>query len=151
MKGDDKISKNAMKTWHAIIPAIGTDGDVYPFIGLGTELLKRGYRVTIATHEHFAACAEAVGLGFVPLVSDAETDELVRQQDFWHHLKGPIVVSRWGAKLMPRQYEVLSKLASGNGAFVVASLALLRLALSGKVTHSLIQRHFATLDDSQHL
>jgi rhamnosyltransferase subunit B len=113
--------RTGRKAWHAIIPTIGTDGDVYPFVGLGTELLKRGYRVTIATHEHFAACAQAAGLGFVPLVSDMETNALVQQRDFWHHLKGPVVISRWGAKLMPRQYEVLSKLALGNGTFIVAS------------------------------
>src|SRR5258708_34892189 len=121
MKWNNEISRGGRKAQHAIIPAIGTDGDIYPFIGLATELQARGYEVTIATHEHFAACAEAVGIGFVPLVSDIETDELLRQRDFWHPLNGPVVVAHWGAKLVQRQYDVLSKLASRSGAFIVAS------------------------------
>ncbi|HZR21341.1 MAG TPA: glycosyltransferase [Verrucomicrobiae bacterium] len=115
---DSRKGKNA---WHALIPAIGTDGDVYPFIGLGAELSKRGYRVTIATHEHFAAYAKAAGLDFVSLISNTETDALVRQKDFWHPLKGPIVISRWHAKLVPRQYNVLLKLASEKKTFIVAN------------------------------
>jgi len=122
------------RAWHAIIPAFGTDGDVYPFVGLGAELLKRGYQATIATHEHFAKHAEAAGLRFVPLVSQAETDELVKQEDLWDYLKGPFVISRWAAKMMAHQYGVLSALLSERGAFMVASPGVVAARIIQEIT-----------------
>jgi len=69
------------KMTHAILVGIGTDGDVYPFLALGTELRGRGYRVTLASHEHFAQRAREGGLEFDALVSDAETRELWEQRN----------------------------------------------------------------------
>jgi rhamnosyltransferase subunit B len=79
---------------HAILAGMGTDGDVYPFLALGMELRTRGYRVTLASHEHFAPTATRAGLDFEALVSDRETRELLGQPDFWHPLKGALVIGR---------------------------------------------------------
>ena len=105
---------------HALLAAIGTDGDVYRFLALGLELRKRGYRVTLATHEHFAPHAHAGGLDFKPIVSATETERLLDQRDFWHPLKSALIVARWGARLIPRQYEILKELSAPEGTFLVA-------------------------------
>ena len=106
---------------HAILPCLGTDGDVYPFIELGIELRKRGYDVTIATHEHFAEYVAKCGLEFCTFVSNTQTHALLQQRDFWHPFKGPIVVARWGAKMVESQFRLLSKVAAKDGAFLIAN------------------------------
>ena len=35
---------------HAILASLGTDGDVYPFVGLGDRLRARGHRFTLAAN-----------------------------------------------------------------------------------------------------
>lgn len=105
----------------AILAGIGTDGDVYPFLALGTELRKRGYRATLATHEHFAGRARDADMDFAPLVSDQETRALWEQRDFWHPFRSGLVVARWGGRLIGSQYRVLKQLASRDDPFFVAS------------------------------
>ncbi len=106
---------------HAILASVGTDGDVHPFLGPGMALRARGYQVTLATHEHFARLASESDLEFRPLVSNAETEKLLGTRDFWHPLKGPLVIARWGAQFIRRQYNVLKELASGDNAVLIAS------------------------------
>ena len=37
---------------HVILATVGTDGDVFPHLGLGCALRARGHRVTLAGPEH---------------------------------------------------------------------------------------------------
>jgi rhamnosyltransferase subunit B len=109
---------------HAILATIGTDGDVFPYIGLGAKLRARGHRVTLATHEPFRALAESHGFAFAPLVSDEETRVFLNNPDTWHPLKGPAVLARWGAGLIGRQYAVLAELAKDPDAVLAASIGV---------------------------
>ena len=106
---------------HAILATIGTDGDVFPYFGLGAKLRARGHRVTLATHESYRARAEAHGFAFRPLVTEEETRVFLNNPDVWHPLKGPGFLARWGAKLIGRQYAVLADLAGDADAVLVAS------------------------------
>ena len=106
---------------HIVLASTGTDGDIHPFLNLGAELRDRGHRVTLATHEHFAACATGAGLEFHPLVSNAETEELLAQPGLWRPLQAPVVDARWGARFIRRQYDLLSRLADPKHSVLVAS------------------------------
>lgn len=44
--------------------AIGSRGDVAPFLGLGRRVAAAGHDVTVASHEPFRPMVEAAGLGF---------------------------------------------------------------------------------------
>ncbi|WP_455923457.1 glycosyltransferase [Pseudomonas putida] len=55
-----------------ILVAIGSAGDVYPFIGLGKALVEQGHAVTLCSMPPFQAAIEQNGLEFVP-VCDALT------------------------------------------------------------------------------
>ncbi len=105
---------------HAILACYGTDGDVYPFLALGTVLRDRGYRVTLVTREHFADQAATAGLAFRSLVSRNETDELFTQPDVWHPVKGPLLMMRWGVPFIERQYAMLAELAANKGALLIS-------------------------------
>jgi sterol 3beta-glucosyltransferase len=50
--------------------AIGTRGDVEPFVALGIGLNARGHVVTVATHERFRGDVESRGLSFRTLPGD---------------------------------------------------------------------------------
>ena len=40
---------------HVILATMGTDGDVFPHVGLGAALHARGHRVTLAAPETYRA------------------------------------------------------------------------------------------------
>jgi rhamnosyltransferase subunit B len=106
---------------HVILVSLGTDGDVYPYIGLGKALRSRGHTITLVANEHFRPLAKQCGFEFRELVSNAETDALLENPDMWHPLKSALVVARWGAPLILRQYEVLAKLARDKNCIMVAN------------------------------
>src|SRR5665213_3517612 len=106
---------------HAILATIGTDGDVFPYFGLGAKLRARGHRVTLATHEPFRARAVDHGFAFASLVSSEETRDFLNNPDTWHPLKGPGFLARWGAGLIGRQYTLLAELAKDADAVLAAS------------------------------
>ncbi|KAJ1548123.1 hypothetical protein HK096_004434 [Nowakowskiella sp. JEL0078] len=55
-----------------VIQIVGSRGDVQPFISLGQELIKRGHRVRLATHETFRKFVRDGGLEFYPLAGSPE-------------------------------------------------------------------------------
>jgi UDP:flavonoid glycosyltransferase YjiC (YdhE family) len=54
------------------ILALGSHGDVQPFIPLGRRLQSIGHRVRIATFELFRSMVQEAGLGFHPIHGDAQ-------------------------------------------------------------------------------
>lgn len=52
--------------------AVGTDGDVFPNIGLGVASRARGHRVTLTAPEPFHTRATSFGLEFPSLVTTEE-------------------------------------------------------------------------------
>src|SRR5438874_247787 len=56
---------------HVILATVGTDGDVFPHLGLGAALRARGHRATLAAPEPYRARADALGLDFGPYLNRA--------------------------------------------------------------------------------
>jgi len=94
---------------HALLISLGTDGDVYPYIGLGQRLRQRGHRVTLISGERYRALANASDFEFDVLVSEAETQEMLANPDLWHPWKCALVIARWGAQLLARQHPAILK------------------------------------------
>lgn len=55
-----------------VIVAVGSRGDVQPFVALGRGLAAAGYDVVVATHDNFRAFVEGHGLGFGSIGGDAQ-------------------------------------------------------------------------------
>ncbi|MHC2106085.1 glycosyltransferase [Methylobacterium sp. CM6246] len=72
--------------------AVGTHGDVLPFIALGHMLLARGHGVTLAAPAPFEAMARRAGLYFQPLGTTADYEAVIGQPELWH--------PRWGFRPM---------------------------------------------------
>src|SRR6516162_9825844 len=96
---------------HAILVTLGTDGDVFPYVGLGATLRGRGHRVTLTAPESYQGLAAQHGLEFRSLVSQAAADEFLASPDLWHPIKSGLHGARWGARFIREQYQLLSALA----------------------------------------
>jgi rhamnosyltransferase subunit B len=114
---------------HVILATMGTDGDVFPHIGLGIALRARGHRVTLAAPEPYQARALAMGLEFCPLVSTQETERMLADPDLWHPLRSGRMMARWGSPMIPRQYEMLTDLARDPRSVIVTNPGVLAARL----------------------
>ena len=72
----------------ALLLAVGSAGDVHPFVGLGLELQRRGHRVTLVTNPYFRPLIERVGLPFIPVGTTEDYDRLTAHPKMWHSRKG---------------------------------------------------------------
>jgi rhamnosyltransferase subunit B len=103
---------------HVILVSVGTDGDVFPYVGLGAKLRSRGHRITLVASEDYASLAGAHGFGFQALISAGENHELFGNPDFWHPLKCGPLAAQWGVRFIPRQYDLLSRLITDDAVLV---------------------------------
>lgn len=72
--------------------AIGSTGDVLPYLGVATALGAEGHRVTIATHAPYRPLVEAAGAGFFPLPMDPEAE--LTQEAAAAMRRGPVRAAR---------------------------------------------------------
>ncbi len=115
----------SIQQMHALLVSFGTDGDVYPFVGLGIRLRARGHRVTLAANEQYRAAASGCGFEFRTLVSEADTEALMGNPDVWHPVKSALVGARWARQRASRQYEVIAEAAREPGTVMVGYPAVL--------------------------
>lgn len=73
---------------HFLMLPFGTGGDVYPYIGIGVGLKKRGHRVTVITHTHFRELIARVGLEFVDLDDSSTYYDTMNHPDHWDPKRG---------------------------------------------------------------
>jgi len=103
-----------------ILASVGTDGDVFPYVGLGAELRSRGHQVILAASAHYESLARVHGFSFHALVSAEENNELFGDPDFWNPVKTAPLMARWSVRFIQRQYYLLSKLIVGDTTLVAS-------------------------------
>ena len=101
-----------------ILASVGTDGDIFPYVGLGAVLRSRGHKVVLAASANYESLAELHGFEFAPLISEEERLELLGNPDFWNPLKTAPLCARWGVRFIQRHYELLSKLMAEDTVLV---------------------------------
>src|SRR5487761_1722560 len=79
-----------------LLVAVGSAGDVHPFVGLGLGLAARGHRVTLLASGYFEKLARQVGFDFVPVFSADEFLALLKNPLAWHRFRGFIECFRGG-------------------------------------------------------
>ena len=77
-----------------IITALGSGGDVFPFVALGQALQQRGHTVVLLANPHFAKVVAQAGLSLVPLGTEEEYLAALRQPEIWHPRQGFAVIWR---------------------------------------------------------
>lgn len=71
-----------------LLCTIGSAGDVYPFIGIGQQLKKRGFRVVLITSQYFKSQVFNAGLEFIGLGSTQDYQSIIQDPDLWSPDKG---------------------------------------------------------------
>src|SRR4051794_22160647 len=95
---------------HVILATMGTDGDVFPYLGLGGVLRGRGHRVTLAAPETYRERALGLGLEFCSIVTAAETARMLADPDLWHPFRSGAMMAHWGGPMIARQYDAIASL-----------------------------------------
>ncbi|MGV3774565.1 MAG: glycosyltransferase [Verrucomicrobiales bacterium] len=116
---------------NVILTTFGTDGDVFPFIGLGRELVSRGHDVTLATSSSYETIAAKEGFDFLPLFSVKEADTALGNPDFWHPVKCGPLAAKWGVQYLRRQYNALENAALSHKSILVSNTG----ALAARLLH----------------
>lgn len=120
---------------HIVIVTMGTDGDVFPFIGLGATLRSRGHRVTFAGPEPYQPMALQHGFHFSCLVSRVNTERFLNTPDLWHPVKSGIHAARWGARLIQDQYDCLQQLTRDKDTVLVSNAGIVAARLVQEKLH----------------
>jgi rhamnosyltransferase subunit B len=68
---------------HILIIAIGSAGDVHPFLGLGQSFVARGHRVSFAANPVFQPLVERCGLRFLPVGTAEEYHAAMGNPALW--------------------------------------------------------------------
>lgn len=73
---------------HVVVVALGTLGDVFPFLSLGRALVQRGHRVTVVSPTPHDAHVSEAGLNFHGLGTAEEYQRVLDHPDLWRPSKG---------------------------------------------------------------
>ena len=105
-----------------VLVAIGSGGDVYPFLGLALELRRRGHSVAMVANGHFRAAIERHGIAFEEYGTDEQYRQALNNPDLWHPIKGFKTVMGYN----DHQRELLAtirKLVGRDGVVIAHTLA----------------------------
>ncbi len=96
-----------------LLVAIGSYGDVFPFIGLGRALRERGHHVTLITNENFKPFADQEQIDFVELYS---AQEYAEQSQYLRMAKPrearrsiALLMAKFPLKLISKTYELITQ------------------------------------------
>jgi len=91
-----------------VLLAVGSHGDVLPFLAIGAELRRRGYGVTLAAPAPFQDLAAGAGLAFHLLGTQSEFDNVARKAALWHPRRGVTLLLRFISSLTEETYDWLA-------------------------------------------
>jgi len=110
--------------------AIGSAGDVFPFLGLGAALTVRGHQVTLCSMPTFQRAIEAQGLNFVPLCDEATYSAAMGDPLLWDPKTSFAVLWQAIAGLLEPVYDYVTT-HNTDDTVVVGSL----WALGARIAH----------------
>ena len=73
---------------HFLLSALGSAGDVHPFIAIGQALRARGHAVTLIASPPFAERVRAAGIAFAPLGAPGDFERVVARAELWDPRRG---------------------------------------------------------------
>jgi rhamnosyltransferase subunit B len=127
---------------HVMLIPIGSVGDVYPLVGLGMALRKRGHEVEVIANSYFQPAIDRAALGFVELGTYEDMRQGMEDPDLWDRRKGFHVLGRAILPLMRPLYEIIaSRYVPGETVMVASSLALAARVAQEKLGAPLVTVH----------
>jgi UDP:flavonoid glycosyltransferase YjiC (YdhE family) len=114
---------------NVLLFALGSHGDVHPFVGLGIRLRERGHHVAVATNEYFRPLVEHAQLEFIECGTAEEYTLLAKNPNLWHPMKSVKAVFGGTARYLRPMYEIAREFSQRDDAVIAAS----SLALGARV------------------
>ncbi len=111
---------------HVVFATAGSLGDLYPFIALGREMQRRGYRVSIATSRNHQSRVVESGLAFLPMRPDPQNTPEFHARYMHTKTGGEFVYRHHLAPAIQESYADL--LAATSDADILVSQSLMALA-----------------------
>jgi len=127
--------------FHALLVALGSSGDVHPFIGLGRELRRRGHEVTLAAAGWFREVVERAGLGFVDPLPSIDFVTEIADPALWRPTRGArLVIDVFARPLLEPVWRLVTETlaadtAAGRRTVVAASTLALGARVAREVHH----------------
>ncbi len=91
-----------------VIEAVGSAGDVHPFIGVGAALAERGHGVAVVANEVFRSAVERASLAFLASSEEESYRRANEDPDLWHPIRGSQKVLGWVMEyLFPRTLDLV--------------------------------------------
>jgi len=91
-----------------LLCAIGSAGDVNPFIAIGKELRKRGHRVVLCTNQYFESHAHNAGLDFIGLGTKDDYLSIIEDPGLWEPETGfKVLAERILLPIMQPAYDAI--------------------------------------------
>jgi rhamnosyltransferase subunit B len=106
-----------------LILTIGSAGDVHPFVGIATALVRRGHRVRVATNPYVGKPVVDAGLELIPLGDEAEFADALKDPSLWHHRRGIKFVFDMVLTGLRRTYDAVAANVTRDSVVVSSSLA----------------------------
>ena len=98
----------------AIVCAVGSGGDVFPFFGVAAALQKRGYRVQLLIPGRYLAAARQAGLEASSVGADEVFEEVFGGADVWHPTKGTEASWRYWVAAGQTGYDKIREALANN-------------------------------------
>ena len=121
--------------------AVGSAGDVHPFVGVGRELDARGHDVTVITNPYFRATVEQAGLRLVPFGTVAQYEVITSHPRLWDSRYGLEVIAAAITLGSPELYRLIEQEHRG-GAEIMAGGSL---AFAARVAQDVLGVRFVTM------
>jgi rhamnosyltransferase subunit B len=116
---------------HILVATLGSAGDMYPFLRLARDLQARGHRVTVVGPAVHASMAQAAGVAFLGMGTEAEYVALLEHPDVWHERRGFGVIWRSLERNLGLLADVVANQPAGEPVALLAHpLALPSAALA---------------------
>ena len=131
----------------ALLFAIGSVGDVFPFLALGRGLQERGWQVTVAASPVHAAFIAQAGCNLEPMGSEEDYHRMTSNPELWKPRQGMrVILGDSGAAGMVRQQRDLTRAfvsGSGRSVVVASTLAFGARVARDEMAFPLITTHLA--------
>ena len=102
--------KTSQDTRTIFLCAIGSAGDVHPFIAIGQELHKRGHRVVLCTSQYFESHARRAGLEFIGLGAAEDYLSIIEDPKLWEPETGfKVFAERVILPIMSPAYDAIKE------------------------------------------
>jgi len=104
-----------------LMSALGSAGDVHPFIAIGEALVARGHEVRILASPPFEERIRRAGLAFAPLGTAEDYERVLQRAELWDPRRGARLILDELLQRLPEGYAATDRYAADGDVVLVGS------------------------------